>query len=158
MVEHYTSANTDFINDLVTMISSDPNWGVGNDFGPLPRLNKKYDRKVVGLGTQKAESILIYSDLEQMKPFTLGIGINPAAKKSWYHKLSATIEIKTNLSDTRLDFLTDAVVDILKRNVTYSGYVQILLQSVKNRSDEDRGKFRTIIDVTGEKYAPTRTI
>jgi len=156
MGEHFSSYIKNFINDLVTMISNDANWGDGNDFGIKPRVAKQYDRKITGFGKVKAEDILIYADLEQMKPFTMGMAINSSA--SWYHTLSATITVSTNVSDERMDFLTDAVVDILKRNVGYSGYVQILVKGVKNRNDEGRGLFKNLIDVVGEKYAPTRTI
>ena len=156
MGEHYVSHTKQFIDDLVTIISGDANWGAGNDFGVKPRISKKHERKVTGFGKIKAEDILIYADLEQIKPFALGLGISPSS--SWYHTMSATIEVKSNVSDSRADFLVDAVIDILKRNVTYSGYVQILPISTKNRSDESRGEFRWIIDVRGEKYAPTRTI
>ena len=154
MVEYFSSQLLQFLDDLVTIIGGAAQWGT--DFGVKPAITKKYNKTVTGLATSKVEEILIYVEKEFIKPFSLGVGVNPT--KSWYHTLPATIEIRTNVSDIRLDQLVYAVTHTLKSNVTYSGYVQILLKSVTPLSSESRNSFGVIIDVEGQKYAPIKTV
>ena len=154
MTDYFGAQATQFMDDLVTIISGASQWGT--DFGVKPRITKRYDRKVTGLAVAKSESILIYVDRESIKPFTIGVGVSPT--KSWYHTLTASIEIQSNVSDTRLDQLLDAVIHILKSNVTYTGYVQIMPKAIKMLGEEQRGGFAAIIDVEGQKYAPIRTV
>lgn len=130
-----------FMDDLVTMITGDSNWG--GTFGTLPRTNKTYDRKVIGLTKRLVEAITIYSDLEQLRPFALGT----AYTSKWFHRLSATIVVQTNVSETRFQQILNAVDHILKNNVSFTGYIQILVGDVHDESQQLRESWRGLIDV-----------
>ena len=111
----------------------------------LPRVTKIYERKVIGLGKRKSEAILVYVGNEPI--VASGIG-----GKEWQHTLTGHIDIMTSISDTRLHELTDAIADVLKKNVNYPGYVWLKPTRIINRSDESRRYFRSIIDVEAIKY------
>ena len=151
MPDIYATQITTFMNDIVNLLNTDTYW---KDI-IKPRISKKYSRKVVGLGKSTAEAVLVYSDMEQIKPFSLGIGIDQTAAKSWFHTFTGTIEILTNISDVRMEQIASTIINILKRNVTLAGYVLLTPVDVKNRSDETRGNYRMLIDIRADKYAPS---
>ena len=154
----------DFITDIITMIDVATEWtgGGGSDlFGIKPRISRKTERKVVGLAKRKQENILVYADSEQIKPFSLGIGVQPIGTHgNFYSTSSATIEIQTNVSEERFDQLISAVKSTLTepQNIRRAGYVQIILRGWKNLSGEYREGWSGIFDITGEsldqQYTP----
>ncbi len=152
----------DFISDLVTILDTAPEWtgGGGTDlFGDKPRISKTTDRKVRGLAKRKQENIIVYANSEQIKPFSLGVGV-VAGHGNWYSTSSATIEVMTNISEERYDQLVSAIKSRLTEATTVrrAGYVQIILRGFKNMSGEMRGSYSGIFDITGEsldqQYTP----
>ena len=145
----------EFIADLVSMISSDAQWG--GVFGVKPAIRKKEDSYVSNtfIGT-KQEDILVYSDGEKIKPFTLGIAVG-TVHKSHHHTMLATIEISTNVSEERLEQLVSAVKNILTNpiNIRKVGYIQILIQGYRNLSGELRESHAGIIDVEAHVLDPS---
>jgi len=154
----------DFISDIVTMINDAAEWtgGSGSDlFGDKPRISRKTERKVTGFLKTKQEDIIVYADSEQIKPFGLGIGVQPIGTHgNFYSTSSATIEITTNISEERFDQLVSAVKSTLTepQNIRRAGYVQILLRGFKNLSGEFREGWSGIFDITGESLDQQYTV
>ena len=153
----YGSALRQFITDLIDIINTAIEWtgGGGSDtFGAKPVIDRKTDRKVTGIGKSKNELILIYSDNEAIKPFSIGVGVG---RKDWYHTVSATIEVLNNTGEERFDQMVAAVLSTLREatNIKRTGYVQIIVGNYRNLSEVSRNKYRGIIDVRGELVNPS---
>ena len=69
--------------------------------------------------------------------------------------MRAQIDIDTNISEARYEILLSAVIDILKRNVAKTGYVQWVLERVSNMSKDVRGSYNGNIIIRGEIVNPT---
>ena len=153
----FGSALRQFMSDLVSILDSATEWtgeGGSDTFGAKPSIDRKTDRKVTGIGRSKNEVILIYSDNEAIKAFSLGVAVG---RKDWYHTVSATIEVQNNTGEERFDQLVAAVLSTLREatNIKRAGYVQIIVGNYRNLSEPSRNKYRGIIDVRGELVNPS---
>ena len=153
----FGSALRQFMTDLISILDTATEWtggGGGNSFGKKPAIDRKTDRKVTGIGRSQNENILIYSDNEAIKPFSIGVA---SGRKDWYHTVTATIEVNNNTGEERFDQLVAAVLSTLRvaSNIKRANYVQIIVGNYRNLSEPSRNKYRGIIDVRGELVNPS---
>lgn len=141
-----------FRDDLFTLLDG-ATWG-GLNYGEKPRIVIETVAKQTGLTRRKSETLLIYSNIEKQLPYGHGLGVG---QDDWMSDLSATIEVRTNVSPTRYSQLIGAVSDILKENVQTLGYVKIMIKSFKNDSGELRGSFKGIFTIEGWRMKPQFT-
>jgi len=144
-----------FVNDMIKHLKDE--WVTGTG-GKIPDITAQWGKKVVGLGTNKYQEIIISLDSEDPKIFSLisSIGVDGKFDYDWLHDISITLDIRTGTSETRVLQLVSEVVKILKNNVVTTidntEYVQILPGNVVSLNEEYRNLFRYTVDVDAMRF------
>ena len=125
------------------------------DAHTLIRIQKSYERKVIGLGSSRVRTVLMYADNENVQAFGIGTGIKTGDMwKQYLHTVAATLDVQSNISEADHYELVSDITEVLKYNKIYGDWISIEVLGSKNLSGEMRNRWRTVIDIRGKIYAP----
>ena len=118
-------------------------------------VQKSYERKVIGLGSSRVRTVLMYADNENVQAFGIGTGIKTGDMwKQYLHTVAATLDVQSNISEADHYELVSDITEVLKYNKIYGDWISIEVLGSKNLSGEMRNRWRTVIDIRGKIYAP----
>ena len=113
------------LDDLKAAIIA--NWSDSNV--AMPNLQLQNKRLTAGYGTRSQEDIFIYA-LEET-PSIFGLG-----GRNYWHRVQATIDYSTNLSQARFETVADVMLETLKRSTKMvDGQIQMLITGIHNLSE-----------------------
>ena len=151
-------AGLPFVTDLITLLGN--SW-VNNNGGDKPQFFKSWEFKEAGLGDGDYSVVIVSLDSEDPKIFSMlqNNGGNPLMSNyDWLHDVSATIDIRTSRSESRVLEMTNEIIRILKTNVVpiinFNQYIRLLPTAVTSMNEEYRGLYRYIVDVDCLRFNP----
>ena len=140
-------AGLNFVTDLIKVISD--NWRLGNG-GKMPTIEKAWEIKQVGAGTNTYDYIVIHLDTENIDIFSIQYDDeNDEATWDWLHDISISLEVASPTSETRVLQIVNELSRILKKkvilNVNNRDYIQIVLNGATSMNAEYINMYRYLV-------------
>ena len=139
-------ATYDVIDDIISMFKSKWNTSLG---GTIPRIERVWDEKTIGLGDMELKKgiIIIEPTDETIQYFSLG-GTNHL------HGVALTLDIRSYQNIDRHDEIVKEVVRIIKDQITRTGSVDLRVVGTEPLSRLYRNMFRHMIRILYRKIDP----
>lgn len=141
-----TIAIYDTIDDVISMIKTKWNTSTG---GVIPRIERIWDEKTIGLGDQEISKgiILIEAMDEDVKYFSL-------YGTDHMHTVDLTLDVRSYQNLDRHDVIMKELARIIKDQVRREGFVDLRIVGTIPLSRLYRNMFRHMIRITFRKMNP----
>lgn len=150
-------AGLDFVEDMIKHIKDE--WP--STSGKTPIVSAQWKIKEVGHVEPKYSEIIISLDSENPRIFSLitDVGTDGKFNYDWLHDISITLDLRTGISQNRIDEMVNGVMSIFKNNVATPiinsrEYIQILPSNVVSLNEEYRNLFRYTVDIEAMRFNP----
>jgi len=139
-------ATYDVIDDAISMLKTKWNTSTG---GPIPRIERIWDEKIIGFGDAEVKKgiILIEPTNEAIQYFSLG-------GTDHLHNVDLTLDIRSYQNIDRHDELVKEVVRIIKDQIRRTGSVDLRIVGTEPLSRLYRNMFRHMVRITYRRINP----
>lgn len=145
-----------FVEDLIKKLKDD--WRSGNG-GKLPQIEKQWEIKQVGTGTNNYDVIIINIDTENIEAFSLQyIDEDDDPAWDWLHDMSLTLDVRSSISELRVLQIINEITRILKKNVMFNVnnriYIQLLINGATSMNEEYKNMYKYLVSCDAKILNP----